>query len=114
MCVLCDFLVLFPLCRWYGVQLALSVRGGCIGMLYAKSLSMHTSHRHEYSSGRISNLASVDGDNMMNLYWKAQHTTTSHTHFCNTHSNCTDVDLSCTFSVSACGEQSTNLSLLQC
>ena len=60
---------------WYGVQLALSVRGGCIGMLYAKSLSMHTSHRHEYSSGRISNLASVDGDNMMNFMWSVQHYT---------------------------------------
>ena len=57
------------LVRWYGVQLALSVRGGCIGMLYAKSLSMHTSHRHEYSSGRISNLASVDSDSLMNFMW---------------------------------------------
>ena len=51
------------------MQLALSVRGGCIGMLYAKSLSMHTSHRHAYSSGRISNLASVDSDSLMNFMW---------------------------------------------
>ena len=58
---------------WHGVQLALTVRGACIGLLYLKSSSMHWSHRAEYSSGRISNLASVDGDNLMNFMWGAVH-----------------------------------------
>ena len=50
---------------WRGMQLAVSVRGACISMIYSKALTMHTKHRAEYSSGRISNLASVDCDNMV-------------------------------------------------
>ena len=40
---------------WIAVQLALTVRGGCIGLLYHKSSRMHWSRRAEYSSGRICN-----------------------------------------------------------
>ena len=54
---------------WRGMQLALSVRGACIGLIYSKALTLHTRYRAEYSSGRISNLASVDCDNMLYFYW---------------------------------------------
>ena len=50
---------------WRGMQLAITVRGACIGLIYSKALTMHTRHRAEYNSGRISNLASVDCDNMV-------------------------------------------------
>lgn len=59
---------------WVGVQLALTVRGSVIGLLFLKSLRLHWSHRAEYSSGRISNLASVDGDNCMNFMVRAEST----------------------------------------
>ena len=52
---------------WRGIQLALSVRGACIGLIYSKALTLHTRHRADYSSGRISNLASVDCDNMVRI-----------------------------------------------
>ena len=53
---------------WTAVQFALTVRGGCISLVYHKSLSMRAAERAEYSSGRLANLASVDGDNLMNFF----------------------------------------------
>ncbi len=64
--------LLFVLCSsfwWRGMQLAVSVRGACIGLIYSKALTMHTRHRAEYSSGRISNLASVDADAFLSFFW---------------------------------------------
>ena len=51
------------------MQLAVSTRGACIGLIYSKALTMHTRYRAEYSSGRISNLASVDADAFLSFFW---------------------------------------------
>lgn len=45
---------------WYGVAVAMSSRGACIGLVYDKSLKLHSCERAVYTSGRISNLANVD------------------------------------------------------
>ena len=58
---------------WRGMQLAITVRGACISLIYSKALTLHTRHRADYSSGRISNLASVDCDNMLYFFWSSTH-----------------------------------------
>jgi hypothetical protein len=49
---------------WFGVSVAMSSRGACIGLVYDKSLKLHSCERSVYTSGRISNLANVDCDNI--------------------------------------------------
>ncbi len=42
----------------------MSSRGSAIGLVFDKSLKLHSGERAKYTSGRIANLANVDADNI--------------------------------------------------
>jgi ATP-binding cassette subfamily C (CFTR/MRP) protein 1 len=54
---------------WNNVKLALTLRGALVGMIYRKLLRLDNSYSLLYNSGRITNLASVDCDNLKNFFW---------------------------------------------
>jgi hypothetical protein len=58
---------------WIGVSVAMSVRGSAIGLVFDKSLKLHSAERSRFTSGRIASLANVDADNMRDFMWGAVH-----------------------------------------
>eukprot|EP00158_Paraphelidium_tribonemae_P009351 Partr_v1_DN28841_c0_g1_i2_m33338 putative ATP-binding cassette, sub-family C (CFTR MRP), member len=58
---------------WQGVQCALSIRGGLVGIIQSKVVKMHASVTNRYPAGVIMNLASSDADSIMSFFWNSVH-----------------------------------------
>ena len=56
---------------WQGVQCALTVRGGLVGLIHNKVLNMHASVMARFPAGVILNMANSDADAIMSFCWNS-------------------------------------------